>query len=262
MFKCTICYYFYISQIELNRHVGSVHVSRKPRLLPIYEKIKRGKSPVQYTICKKRLHTQHDLKSHNLPVHENRQEINPENKTDETLVQIFECEKCKAEFNSIVELRDHIKLFHEKKKSFDIYLSEEEITESSSVENKPTKFQNDAIFEKLILNQSSKTHDPLVYERIKQFKCNKCKASFKVKSGLKKHVKIVHEKKKAYKCGICEEDFYAKWVWSKHVNKFHDGKEPLNCQFCENGFLTEYSLKSHCLLAHDGNKSKATGVFF
>ena len=58
-------------------------------------------------------------------------------------------------------------------------------------------------------------------EDIRQYKCQICKKTFKLKSGLRRH-ETIHNRKKTFECSICNMTFTFKGELKNHMAIDHD----------------------------------------
>ena len=85
-------------------------------------------------------------------------------------------------------------------------------------------------------------HDAKTFE----YKCEKCKKSFKVKTKLHRHVLAVHEGIKTFKCDICHKKFSQKSHKNSHMENVHEGIKNFYCNLCENkSFVKSIDLRNH-----------------
>ena len=109
------------------------------------------------------------------------------------------CDICGKGFTAYHQLRRHIKVVHQRIKSFLCDYCGKAFGFSSHL----------------------KRHVKTVHKHIKLFTCDICCRSFDTSSHLHRHVSSVHEHIKPYTCFFCKSQFAEKFNLKLHMRKFH-----------------------------------------
>ncbi|CAH1792427.1 unnamed protein product, partial [Owenia fusiformis] len=170
-----------------------------------------------------------------------------------------ECSICGAMFALKENLKSHIALVHNGKKSYicaacgacfgykrtlqSHYLRNPHCAGKALVQlpDFNCKVCNKSFFSKHGLDH----HEAMVHsETPALFKCalTPCTKTFKVESDLKKHIRRAHIK--PHLCSICGKSFGEKSDLLHHTN-IHTGERPFKCDVCEKGFANHGSLFKH-----------------
>ena len=124
----------------------------------------------------------------------------------EEMTEVFECNICNKDFESVEKFHDHIKSVH----------IEKPIEENQRI--KPKKCDICDTFQKNLDN-----HIKYVHGKAKKSKCNLCNKVFRDNRTLKTHTINVHKQyQKKYKCSLCDINFQFESTLQKHNLKIHD----------------------------------------
>lgn len=82
--------------------------------------------------------------------------------------------------------------------------------------------------------------------KVKNFACDFCGSSFRMKSYLFNHMHNVHIRTK-YVCTFCSRGFYKKYEMKDHIRQFHTMETPFECEFenCNKSFARKKNLMIH-----------------
>ena len=126
----------------------------------------------------------------------------------------------------------HCEIYFKSRRSLNLHLGVESITEGPTKENPYVKFP---------------------YHRNS---CHLCGESFDSNQGLKQHIGKKHNLTKEAICSYCNKTFRHKYALKFHVNQVHQKSTRVNCKYCEEPFYNEYSMKKHsrkCKCRFPGN---------
>jgi stress-induced morphogen len=168
-FECTLCSKKFESNVNLEKHLKVVHGEKKPNECPFCP----FKTGLNQTVLK-------GLIDHVSMVHEGK--------------KLYECSSCHYLFGYELQLREHVLVVHEKKKS------------------------------PLPLSKLEK-HVKMVHGEKKPYECSFCSFKTGYKLGLINHVSMVHEEKKLYDCPLCDYMSYHELQLKKHVLDVHEAKK-------------------------------------
>ncbi len=153
----------------------------------------------------------------------------------------FVCSKCKADFETKPDFREHFRANHlpiiskEPEKKIDLPTVQcEECKET---------FKG----KQLMKNHSKEKHP--------QFKCDKCELAFGLKSELNVHKKSEHPD---YTCD-CDEKFSSLFLFQKHRKDKHTD---FKCDDCKEAFKNKQILADHVKVKHPKNKCDECNSLF
>lgn len=95
-------------------------------------------------------------------------------------------------------------------------------------------------------------HTKSVHENGTRYKCDVCKYSTLVKSGLTRHIKSIHLKEK-FDCKLCDYKATTKGSLNQHLDSVHR-RNIITCQIC-NKILKKRNLATHKKFVHGDQKS-------
>ena len=285
--KCNICYKFYKTEKELNKHLGNNHdkincqtcniTIRGKKYLKDHNKIfhktgnnmKNGISKCE--LCNKCFITEKLLSRHIIITHKNKKEEEENIMNDITK---HKCILCEYEFQNINEIVCHMKSIHENKceycdKQFE-FISEytkhttnhiknqhEKIEKSENVVEDTRKYrkENEDNGNKGIkfcnkCEYSSRNESEFVTHTKTHeiiYDCNKCLLSFDTELNLIIHKKTLHENE----CHLCKRKFNKTLDLKIHIKIGHNVQP---CDECGNLFEDETTLQIHKLISHTKNE--------
>ena len=162
---------------------------------------------------------------------------------DQSLKRKFVCSKCKADFETKPDFREHFRANH-----LPILASKE--PEKKKIDL-PT-VQCDECKQTFEGKQHLKNHTK---EKHPQFKCDRCSMAFGLKSELKVHKKSEHPD---YTCD-CDEKFATLALFQKHRKDKHTD---FKCDECEEAFKNKHILADHVKEKHPKNKCEECDSLF
>lgn len=147
----------------------------------------------------------------------------------------FECFICKARFESVQALKEHVHCVHD---------GTDELQPNAGLKFTPhnnIKNRKCTICGKLYDSHYIKRHMEC-HSKDKNELCPQCGMAFSGRSQLKKHL-IVHATKR-HACNICGKTFKRIEQRTLHRRK-HSERMPYHCTICNTGFMTPASLQCH-----------------
>ena len=147
----------------------------------------------------------------------------------------FDCEVCIAKLSTIVELKDHMVIFHQSSQIFCEFCGKHIQTQ---------KFYNHV--ESCI---------PIYNEKYqgKKHKCDRCRRSYDNINNYYSHIRSIHHKKRS-ECKHCGKSFASNQLRNEHVKVDHEGIL-FYCEHCGQSFKSTNNMKYH-LAKHHGEGKK------
>ena len=121
----------------------------------------------------------------------------------------FKCDKCNFSFNTIFELRKHIKRIHEKERNFKC-----NGCDFKFFTNHEMRIHYKKKHKELELEKDEEKSD-------KEFKCKLCNYSTSIEVSLEHHQKRTHDKVRNFNCNICDHKTYEYSEMKKHQASSH-----------------------------------------
>ncbi|MDA9272067.1 C2H2-type zinc finger protein [bacterium] len=90
----------------------------------------------------------------------------------------------------------------------------------------------------------------MVHDKIKDFECDKCDATFSKNSDLQRHIKAVHNKIKDQECPDCEYKFSSNGNLQAHIKQVHNKIKDFECPDCDYKCCTNGNLQAHINRVH------------
>ena len=152
----------------------------------------------------------------------------------------FQCDKCdyKCFLNS--NLKQHIKMVHDKIKDFECPQCDFKCSNNGNLKQH-TKRVHDKIKDiecpqcdyKCFSNGHLTKHIKAVHDKIKDFQCDKCDFKCSNNSDLKRHIKTVHDKIKDFECPQCDYKCSNNSNLKQHIKTVHDKIKDFECPQCD-----------------------------
>ena len=164
--------------------------------------------------------------------------------------KIFVCNICNIEYKISFHLKQHIRNFHEGKKSFNFQLNTKVDGQKFSANKTDKSISNS----KSKNNKNYEQHIHSVNEDPKNYKCENCGKSVTTARYLKLHIHTIHEGHRDHKCKSCDKSFYQAPHLRKHIHTIHEGHKDHKCPSCSKSFSKAGCLKTHIHTVHEGHK--------
>ena len=210
-YKCEPCGKSFSTKNALKYHVGGA----------IHEKIKDQKC----IICGKIFFRKGYLKIHSLS-HDEHKDLKKDSSS--TIISRQGCDLCEKSF---LNLKKHIRLFHET----------------------PKEYLCDACKKSFTSSRHFRRHNSTIHKSdpLRSHKCDSCKTSFSKEEHLSNHMDLVHDGKKIFICETCDKIFPSSMYLRRH-NRRHQMKH--HCQACGRSFFQEIDLQNHIHSVHEGEE--------
>ena len=141
--------------------------------------------------------------------------------------QLFCCEYCVKQFQTLPRLKGHINMVHLKIKNF------------------PCKQCDKSFFRKYNLQEHTRTEHS---DGIKKFLCADCGNCYLTSKRLHLHNKTMHGSKN-FKCDKCHKCFALQRLLNEHVKKTHGAREE-KCPQCDKCFTNKTAVTTHIRSVH------------
>ena len=253
-FSCQICKTAFCKEMEVKKHVRTVHEGKKLFECDICYKVDFVKL-APFIKHMKYIHQIYEIKG------------------------TIRCKKCSIYFTKQGHYKQHMKTVHGVKtmhicsicnKNFEMKGALEKHMATVHKGQKPFKCNlcdYASAFNSNLKNHYVKNHTESVHEGKFENKCSECVYSAETKTLLLKHIRKVHGVIMPYDCAYCDyRGATLEWL-QKHCDLVHEGKNPTDpngatvynennpvkkCSHCEKVFLKEDRLKEHIQLVHEG----------
>ena len=183
------------------------------------------------------------------------------NNTEGQYWRPFPCTLCSMSFKEKPHLTKHIRIVHEKKKSYKCSVCEYTSKDKhnlkvhfEAVHEGKKPFQCEICQKCLATKQSLKNHLIQVHDGAKGHQCTLCDFSTATKQQLHRHISSVHERNKQFKCLMCESSFSLKGNLKQHVKTVHMNERPFACAVCDYSAKYKRDLDRHVELTHQSDK--------
>ena len=143
-------------------------------------------------------------------------ETNP----NEIYMKTFLCHICNKEFHMNFQLKQHIRKFHEEKRtnSVQITIDDNQVLDEHEI---ATDKKDNSIFDENNINK----HVQVILADYKDHKCNFCNKSFSQEGSLKMHIHLIHENDNYYRCETCDKSFSNARNLKRHIHTVHKDNE-------------------------------------
>jgi hypothetical protein len=237
-FPCTECKQKFLLRKLLQNHVKKFHDEKQELQNTKCDQLSQSGSSLQShlddtddgdeiketdyqcKICERTFPREANLKRHIANTHA---EIKP---------TTFRCNICEKVFERKVYLYHHIKRLHSSKKEARPYQCHLCSTFNASTD------------------RDLRRHIESVHEKLRPFKCGKCKKKFTFKRTLQRHMRHVHEKIKPFECHLCELKCSQRISLQTHIKTVHAKLKPFQCKICEMSFALANNCRIHVRDVH------------
>ena len=170
----------------------------------------------------------------------------PKINKDYEIQEYYNCKPCRKLFSQAGDLKNHVQRVHEKEKISSNNQSNNEMTDTHSLQVE--KFKCEICDKKFSQKYNLKNHIENVHGGSKRYECDKCSQKFTEKQGLTLHIRGVHEKIKEFNCDRCGKNYSKKYNLKVHVQTVHEKEKKIICQICKKGFGLLKTLQQHSVL--------------
>ncbi|XP_023945553.1 zinc finger protein 62 homolog [Bicyclus anynana] len=306
-FKCEICPKTYTSNQSLRRHIKTCHLNENNEQLTCEYcyKLVFGKDNLESHIasyhsqsavdikcdfvcdvCKMVFENEYLLRQHVKTVHsfqqfyeycrssllkaEKRLEKNRK-KRDNCL--LFQCEYCPQVYVSVYELKNHMRVTHDKdyclstcNVCFRKFFSKETIKRHKKVCIPPKDVNNCSHCDKLFTDISSLEFHIRIFHPQAQvadsftshledseqsYKCMHCDRVYNSDRSLKHHIKLKHTANDPVKCQYCDKICKNKYYLAYHITT-HNNTSWSKCDYCHKEFKSKRNIRRHIEYTHLG----------
>ena len=276
-FKCTYCKKTYASKRLRDDHIREKHEVKvfKCELCDETFDMKRKMMQHMETIhkdclntcdyCGKKFFSQDEFKDH---ICKRMNELNiprPEK-------PYFDCEVCSAKLATVIDLRDHMVVFHQSQQIYCEFCGKHAPTQKfyEHVENCEIvwreKYANNihkckACRRSWNDESTMRSHYRMVHKKVK-YQCEHCSQEFSCRNNLKEHIQCVHQGLLIY-CEHCGQSFKSSQNLRYHMKRNHDYGQKLHCERCGRSFVNKGDFRHHnCEKGHvwswrEGRKERA-----
>lgn len=191
---------------------------------------------------------------------------------------IYGCEYCTNVFSSVYELKDHMKVNHDKDYSlcvcnvcFGKFYSKETIFEHKKTCIPPPNVNACTHCDKLFTDISSLEFHTRIFHPQAQiadskitstitedccdagnYKCSHCDRVYYSDRSLKHHVKLKHTTDEAVECEICGKICNNKYYLASHIKIVHNNNSWSKCDYCDKEFKSKRNIRRHIEYTHLG----------
>ena len=158
--------------------------------------------------------------------------------------KIYNCQKCKKNFLSLLSLKIHTKYFHKNK--YQTNNQSNQLVKSKSSTQSKCKLRS-----KIFSNTANLNRHISVHEKQKKFQCQICDKRFGYLHHLSDHIQSIHQKLKPHQCSFCAKSFSQKGNLKRHKDMVHMYLRQHVCQICNKRFSTNQTLKIHVECVHE-----------
>lgn len=198
----------------------------------------------------------------------------------ERATHIYECEFCESVFISVYDLKDHMKVNHDKDYSlstcnvcFEKFYSKEFLSDHKKVCVAPPDAHACSHCERLFTelaslefhtrifhpqaqiadsNITSTNQDDSVEDANSIFKCVHCDRVYYSDRSLKHHTKLKHTTDEVVQCNQCGKICSNKYYLASHIKIVHTDDYSSKCDYCEKEFRSKRNIRRHIEHTHLG----------
>lgn len=191
---------------------------------------------------------------------------------------IYNCEYCTNNFTSVYELKDHMKVSHDKEYSlcvcnvcFGKFYCKETIFEHKKICIPPPNVNACMHCDKLFTDISSLEFHTRIFHPQAQiadskisstftedlcdtlnYKCSHCDRVYYSERSLKHHIKLKHTTDEAVECEICGKQCNNKYYLASHIKIVHNNDSWAKCDYCNKEFKSKRNIRRHIECTHLG----------
>ena len=177
------------------------------------------------------------------------EEINETN-PNEIYTKTYLCHICNKEFGMNFQLKQHIRKFHEEKRTNSVQINTIDDNQVHDEHEVSTDKKDSSITDE----NEIRTHFEVILADHKDHKCNFCDKSFSQEGSLKMHIHLIHEDENYYGCETCDKSFSHARNLKRHIHTVHEGNKDHKCESCGKAFSRAGHLKKHIHTVHEGHK--------
>ncbi|XP_059047312.1 zinc finger protein 878-like [Achroia grisella] len=187
----------------------------------------------------------------------------------------YNCEYCTNTFTSVYELKDHMKVGHEKEYClctcnvcFNKFFSKDTMSEHKKTCLPPPNVNSCSHCDKLFTDISSLQFHTRIFhpqahitdsnitstndEEENSYRCEHCNRIYYSDRSLKHHVKLKHTTDEAMQCMYCGKVCSNKYYLASHIKIVHTDNSWSKCDYCEKQFKSKRNIRRHIEYTHLG----------
>ncbi|XP_068627340.1 zinc finger protein 600-like [Battus philenor] len=195
-------------------------------------------------------------------------------KTTNQKRQFINCEFCKNAFVNVHELKDHMRVNHDKEYSlsscnvcFNKFYSKETMLEHRKICFPPPNANSCSYCNKLFTDISSLEFHTRIFHPQTQindsvlsdealdlgcYKCTHCNRVYYSDRSLKHHIKLKHTAEKTVECQFCGKVCSNKYYLASHIKIVHTATAWSKCHYCDKQFKSKRNIRRHIEYTHLG----------
>lgn len=181
------------------------------------------------------------------------------------------CEYCPRDFGSACDLRDHMRLKHDRdyclatcNVCFQKFFSKETLKEHKKTCVPPKNVNSCSQCDKLFTDVSSlefhlrifhpqaQMADSNILDESEMFKCIHCEQVYHNERSLKQHMNLKHASNDPVMCKICKKTLENKYYLAYHIKVYHTAITYWKCDYCDKQFTCKRNIRRHIEYTHLG----------
>lgn len=189
----------------------------------------------------------------------------------------YKCEFCSNSFTNVYELKDHMRLSHDKEYClstcnvcFSKFYSRETMADHRLVCLPPADVNSCSHCDKLFTDISSLEFHIRIFHPQAQiadsnitstniddsvssaYKCKHCDRTYYSDRSLRHHIKLKHTSDEAVECELCGKICSNKYYLASHIKIVHNNDSWSKCDYCDKQFKSKRNIRRHIEYTHLG----------